>query len=266
MGSFNLELPCLLAFAAGLVLGMALAAALAWPLVRRSRNRLGRFLANTIHEINAPITAANITLLNLLNGTFGEVGAEHARWLDMTREQFCRLNALMGELYDFVHLTLKQDLVVYPESVLPSVLIDEALAELKRSMAQAPFALQCAVPTDLPKVWVDRSRTVRSLTTLFLYARKFRAAGDLRFTGERRNGAVALRLEYYGQPLSHEETQRSLEVLYPARRRSGHTLNTVGLGLGLLRVLARRQGGNLDFQVSSDGRSVLTLLLPLSKR
>ena len=87
---------------------------------------------------------------------------------------------------------------------------------------------------------------------------------ELRLCARRHERAVALSLEYHGQPLDPAEARRSLELLYPGRDRAGHRLNAVGLGLGMLRALARRQGGDLSLLVGPDGVATLALTMPVA--
>ena len=253
------------AFLAGLALGAAAAAAgMLWDERRRAR-RLGRFLSHAAHEINTPITVINITVLNTLSGVFGELPPEQVKWIELMREQVGRLNGMVGELRDLVHLVLRRDLVLHAESAVPGDLAAAALTMVQRSAAQSETEVKADLPAGLPRVRVDRDRTIRTLTSLFFHARKFRSTGDIRLSGESRDGRVLLRLEYQGRPMSPDAARRSLELMYPAFQDRQHTLSAVGLGLGMLRALARIQGGDLDLAVGPDGRSALTLALALAK-
>jgi signal transduction histidine kinase len=155
--------------------------------------------------------------------------------------------------------------VLQTESVSPADLVSEALAAVRRGGSSSQGDVTADLPAGLPRVRVDRGRLVRTLTSLIFHARKFRASGDVRFTGEDRGACVSLRLEYAGYFIAADEIARSLELLYPARR-AGHTLNAVGLGLGVLRAIARLQGGDLELKASPDGRTVISLSLPVSAR
>ncbi|MEK7747348.1 MAG: hypothetical protein AAB576_11845, partial [Elusimicrobiota bacterium] len=58
-----------LAFGAGLGLGWAAA----WWLFRRRENMRARYLSFVAHELNTPVSALNMTVLNFVNGLFGPV-------------------------------------------------------------------------------------------------------------------------------------------------------------------------------------------------
>jgi signal transduction histidine kinase len=254
-----------LAFLGGLAAGAAAAAAagLVWDRVRH--RKLGRFFSHAAHEINTPITAINITTLNFLSGVFGEMAPDQAKWMDMMREQVGRLNGMVGELRDLIHLMLSRDLMLQTESVAPAELVEDALAAVRRGASANQAEVAADLPAGLPRVRVDRNRTVRTLTSLVFHARKFRASGDLRLTGELRGSRVTLNLDYLGHHIPADEVRRSLGLLYPASR-VGHRLNAVGLGLGVLRAILRLQKGDLDMAVAADGRTTLSLSLPVSPR
>ena len=73
---------------------------------------------------------------------------------------------------------------------------------------------------------------------------------------------VACEIEYTGPSLDPREAARSLELFYPARHRKDQVLAATGLGLGLIRAVMRRVGGDLDLLVEEKGRTRLVLLLP----
>ena len=97
------------AFLAGALVGAAGAGAAARALYRRKAELFGRLFSFAMHELNTPITAVNMTVINLLSEVFGELPAPLKPWIEMTREQVGRLNGLVGEVRDFVHMELHQD-------------------------------------------------------------------------------------------------------------------------------------------------------------
>ncbi|MCX5793938.1 MAG: HAMP domain-containing sensor histidine kinase [Elusimicrobia bacterium] len=254
-----------LAFLGGLFMGAAAVAAGVYFWDSARRLRLGRFFSHAAHEINTPITAINITTLNFISGVFGSMPPDQVKWMEMMREQVGRLNGMVGELRDLIHLMLCRDLALQNESVVPADLVEEALAAVRRGASTSQADIDADLPAGLPRVRVDRSRTMRTLVSLVFHARKFRSSGDLRLTAEDKGASVALRLEYAGHPITQAEAQRSLDLLYPASR-AGHTLNSVGLGLGVLRAVARQGGGDLGIQVGTDGRTTLCLSLPVASK
>jgi two-component system phosphate regulon sensor histidine kinase PhoR len=251
------------AFVAGALAGAVLAGFAAWRLTSSRAQRYGRLFSFAMHEVNTPVTAVNMTIINLLSGVFGDVPPEQVKWIEMTRDQVGRLNALVGEIRDLVHLELHRDLRSQMDAALPSEIAEEALLTTRRGFEHAGVALRVDLPGGLPKVRADADRAVRSLGSLLFHARKFRVGGAVLLSASLRGKSVAFEIEYTGSPIGRDEARRSLELFYPARERKDQLLAATGLGLGLVREVMRRTGGDVEFVVEDTGRSRLILTLPV---
>jgi len=249
-------------FVAGAALGGASAAVVAEWRDRRRGAELGRMLSFAAHELNTPVTAVNMTVMNLLAGVFGELSAGHRPWLEMTREQVTRLAAVLGELRDFTHLTLKGDFRPSLEVVRPEALLEQAAGSVRRGFEQAGAPLELSIPDGLPALRCDAERASRSLASLLFHARKFRLGGAVRVEARAAGPGVVFAVSYAGSRLPPGEAARSLELGYPGRERSDQILAATGLGLGVVRLVLERTGGSLSFQVKDDGRSELAMSLP----
>lgn len=253
----------LLLFLAGAAAGGGVAV---WAGRRREdeiRRRYARLLSFGMHEINTPVTAANMTVLNLVSGVFGDVAADHLKWIELARDQMGRLVALVGEMRDLVHLELHRDLRPALEPVVPTEILAEASAAVRRGFEQSRIELRVEEAKDLPRVRTDAERAARSLASLLFHARKFRVEGPVAVRALRRGSSVVFEIEYAGPGLAADEARASLELFYPARRRGDQILAATGLGLGLVREVMRLAGGDLEFSVGEKGRSRLALILPI---
>ena len=252
------------AFLAGAAAGGAVAGVAAWRLTEERAARYGRLFSFAMHEINTPVTAVNMTVINLLSGVFGEVPPEQVKWIEMMRDQVGRLNALVGEIRDLVHMELHRELRSELTAVDPRELIEEALVTMRRGFVHAAIELRVEVPDGLPRVRTDADRAARSLSSLLFHARKFRVGGGpVTVRAARRDAAVAIEIEYSGQRLDPAEARRSLELFYPARNRKDQILAATGLGLGLIRSVMHRLGADLELTVDEKGLTRLALLLPV---
>lgn len=257
--------PELVPFALGFAAGALLIAGLGWYALRRRTKMLGRFFSFAAHEFNTPITAVNMTLINLLSGVFGEIPPDQVRWIEMMREQVGRLNGMVGEMRDLIHMQIQGDLQLSPDEAEASELVQEATGLVRRGMQQSGIAVKVKLSDDLPKVSLDRERAVRTVVSLLFHARKFRAAGDIEIETVPAGPSPAIRIRYKGHALAAAEAERSLHLYYPANRRRDMVLGATGLGLGLLREINRRQGGDLELRIAPDGQTELVLRLPASR-
>lgn len=252
------------AFLAGLAAGAVLGAAAGALLLASRQRRLGRFFSFAAHEINTPITAVNMTILNLLSGVFGPVAADQTPWIEMMREQVGRLNAMVGELRDLIHMELHKDIHLHFEDVPARDVLEQAQRAVAYGCSTAGVALEVSAPETLPVLRCDPDRAPRSLTSMLFHARKFRAAGALRLGAEERGPSVVFTVGYDSSPLQPGEAERSLDLYFPAAARGDQRMSATGLGLGIVREVARLQGGDLRL-TAGEGRVLLELELPKSR-
>lgn len=246
-------------FVAGAIVGGAAAGFAARSLYRRKAELFGRLFSFAMHELNTPITAVNMTVLNLLSEVFGEVPKPLVPWIEMTREQVGRLNGLVGEVRDFVHMELHADLRVSIVEVTVAEILEEALVSITRGMEQAGVEFKVTAAPDLPRVTTDSERAARCLSSTLFHARKFRVGGPITLNVARSGPDVRFTVGYQGARLSEQEIEASLDLYYPARQRRDQVLGATGLGLGLIRRVARLIGGDLEFTATEEGRATLTL-------
>lgn len=247
------------AFLAGALAGAAVAGLAARSAYERKAALFGRLFSFAMHELNTPITAVNMTVLNLLSEVFGELPAPLKPWIEMTREQVGRLNGLVGEVRDFVHMELHQDLRVTTAELTAQEILDEALVSIRRAMEQAGVEFRVESPEGLPVVHADPDRAARCLSSVLFHARKFRTAGPIELKVAKARHGVSFAVSYQGPRLAPGDAEASLDLYYPARLRKDQVLGATGLGLGLVREVARLIGGDLEFRVEEDGRATVTL-------
>ncbi|MDE1977026.1 MAG: sensor histidine kinase, partial [Elusimicrobia bacterium] len=111
----------------------------------------------------------------------------------------------------------------------------------------------------LPKVKADADRLQRVFVDILYHCRKFRASGGIDVSAEAGpDGRIRVGFAYAGAKTSARESALALELYYPARVRKDQLLTATGLGLGVLRLFLREQGGDLSASNLPDGRSVIT--------
>lgn len=252
-------------FIAGVIVGAAVSAAVSRARYRRRAELFGRLFSFAMHELNTPITAVNMTVLNLLSEVFGELPASLKPWVEMTREQVGRLNGLVGEVRDFVHMELHRDLQANLADASVDDILDEALVSVRRGMAQASVEFKLERAENLPSVRTDTDRASRCVTSLLFHARKFRVGGPVTLAVARDGGFVRFAVSYKGAPLTPEQIEASLDMYYPARRRKDQILAATGLGLGLIRAVARLIGGDLTLATKQDGVVTAALSVPVTE-
>ncbi|MFH2201537.1 MAG: HAMP domain-containing sensor histidine kinase [Elusimicrobiota bacterium] len=249
-------------FAAGAFVGWI---ACAWSRRRRERLR-ARFLSFVAHEINTPITALNMTVLNFVQGTFGPITKEHQPWMRMIHWEVMRLTSLVGDLRDLVHLDFHRDLTLHLEPLSLSELVDERCASMRSAMEHSGIELQVDLEKGLPEVSGDPDRLKRIMTGLLEHARKFRTKGAVKVRcgcDQERN--VRTTIEFGGEPMPAQEAAQALDLYYPVHNPTAQVLSGVGIGLGLPNALIGLHGGKMSFTVDEEGLTRVEFRIPISE-
>lgn len=255
----------LAAFAAGALVGGAAVFAFLRRKEKEASELRGRLLAFALHEVNTPLTAVNMTIINLVSGVFGDVPPDQMKWVEMMRDQAGRLNSIVGEIRDLIHLDFLRDLAAFPETAEAPELVEEALSPLRRGFEHAGIELRVELPESLPRVRADRDRAVRTLSSLLYHARKFRMSGPVVLRASRDGSKLRFTIDYAGQKLSPDAVGASMDLFYPAHKRSDQLLAATGLGLGLPREVMRLAGGDVALAADAAGAARLTLTLPVEE-
>jgi signal transduction histidine kinase len=139
------------AFCAGALLGALAVAFSARRMVAERTQRYGRLFSFAMHELNTPVTAVNMTIINLLSGVFGDVPPDQLKWIELTRDQVGRMNGLVGEIRDLVHMELHRELHLNVDAAVPAEIAEEALTSLRRGFVFANVELLVDVPPACPR-------------------------------------------------------------------------------------------------------------------
>jgi len=223
-------------------------------------------LSFVAHELNTPLTAVNMTVLNFMSGIFGPLAKDQQDWMLMMKEQVTRLNGLVGELRDFIHLEFQKDLRIRPEPADLKKILDTVLSQSEGTVTRSGARMNLDIPKILPPVSVDPDRLQRVLASVLAHARKFRKEGPIAVAAHTSEETVELRFAYTANTLPAGEAERMLELYYPiSGAASSQLLSSVGTGLGLCRILLEKQGGKLRLNIDPSGATELRLSVPVAR-
>lgn len=248
------------------VIGGTLGAAAGWAACgfyqRRQERLRARFLSFVAHEINTPVSALSMTILNFVQGVFGPVAKEHMPWLVLMREQTARLAALVGDLRDFIHSEFHRDLRLKRQKVAAAAVVSACLDTMRESLHRTGAAVEVRLPAGLPEISADQERLGRVFSAILNHAKKFRTEGPIVLSSEVSPLGVAVTVEYAGMPAPREQIEQALDLYYPVNNPHSQVLASVGLGLGLPCRVVRAHGGEMTLNVDEKGRCRIVVRLP----
>jgi len=245
-----------------LLLGGVAGFCAAVAILRKRDNLRARFLSFVAHEINTPITALNMTVLNFVQGTFGPISAQHEPWIKLIKTDVYRLASMVGELRDLIHLDFHRDLTLNLERTDISKLISEAVEDYRDGFERAKIPLIYRCGESAVEVEADPDRLKRCVNSFFEHARKFRMKGDVVAEFTVTGNEARFSVNYGGEKRSPADVSQALDLYYPVHNPTAQVLSGVGLGLGMPNALIEMHGGKMKLTVDPDGQTEISFVLP----
>lgn len=220
------------------------------------------FLSVASHELKSPITTLQLVLERLHRGARREVGfsgAQVAERLEPALRQVRRLGVLVQNLLD-VSRARNNHFDLDRERFALGALVREVCERFTEQARQAGSALTLE---DCPQVEVhwDRLRMEQALTNLVTNAIKYGAGGPISVRAAQREGGVSIQVADRGIGVAPDDHARIFNPF--ERASSGHRVESLGLGLYIVREIARAHGGTVELTARDGGGSCFTLRLPM---
>lgn len=208
------------------------------------------FLGSVSHELRTPL-ASVLGFASELRDNFDDFDPEE-------RQQFISLIAEQGE--DMAHII--EDLLVAARADTDSLVVRNVPTDVRRALDSvlrqvAGVVTEVDVESDIEAL-ADPGRLRQILRNLVVNAGRY--GGDEVTIGViERCGQVAIRVSDDGSGLPPGEWESIFEPYTRSHHREGQPAS-VGLGLTVSRILARRMGGDLSYR-HEGGKSVFELML-----
>jgi signal transduction histidine kinase len=220
------------------------------------------FVANVSHELRTPLALIRLYAETLELGRL-TAKEKYQEYFRIIREESERLSALINNILDFSRIEAGRKEYEFKETDLPE-LVRSTLDSYRFQLEQNGFAFEENIAGDIPPVNVDREAIARSLLNLVNNALKY--SKDQKFIGVslyRANGSVKLEVRDKGIGIPPAEQEKIFEKFYRCGDPLVHNIKGSGLGLSLVRHIARAHGGDVLVESAPDKGSKFTIELPL---
>jgi signal transduction histidine kinase len=224
---------------------------------RAEANRIGaqqeRLVAVVSHDLRSPLTAlgGNLALLTRL----GSLTPRQETVVANMRRTCERMEAMIRALLDLARSRAGEFVALAPEPVRAGEICARVLSELRDAHPGAHLSL--AMDGD-DRARLDPGRIAQAVANLVSNAIQHGAPGaPVAVRVSARPPLLAIEVENEGEPIPAELAP----VLFEPFRRGPSRGNGVGLGLFVVRAIARAHGGEASFR-SDPGRTVFVLEVP----
>jgi signal transduction histidine kinase len=224
--------------------------------LQRSADEQAEFLAVTAHELRTPVgvLAGSAELISRYWDQLTEL--ERSEQLDAMETSTSRLRRLLADLLTASRLE-RSALELRADDVPVAGIVDDAVATVRRSNEGAEIIVE-DLPTAL--VHADSDRLSQAVDNLLINALKH--GGPPARIGVRvRDGHAEIRVSDGGSGVSDVMRPRLFDRFATGRGHGG-----TGLGLFIVRELARAQGGEAFYEVPTPGQpsGVFVVRVPLA--
>jgi signal transduction histidine kinase len=221
------------------------------------------FVANVSHELRTPLALIRLYAETLELGRLS-AKEKYQEYFRIIREESERLTALINNILDFSRIEAGRKEYEFRETDLAE-LVHSTLESYRFQIQQNGFAFEENISADIPPVNVDREAIARSLLNLVNNALKY--SKDDKYIGVslyRSNGSVNLEVRDHGIGIPAHEQEKIFEKFYRCGDPLVHNVKGSGLGLSLVRHIARAHGGDVLVESHPQKGSKFTIALPLA--
>jgi signal transduction histidine kinase len=221
------------------------------------------FVANVSHELRTPLALIRLYAETLELGRLS-AKEKYQEYFRIIREESERLTALINNILDFSRIEAGRKEYEFKETDLAE-LVRSTLDSYRFQIEQNGFAFEEKIANDIPPVSVDREAIARSLLNLVNNALKY--SKDRKYIGVslyRSNGSVSLEVQDHGIGIPKAEQDKIFEKFYRCGDPLVHNIKGSGLGLSLVRHIARAHGGDVRVESAPEKGSKFTITLPVA--
>jgi signal transduction histidine kinase len=221
------------------------------------------FVANVSHELRTPLALIRLYAETLELGRL-TAKEKYQEYFRIIREESERLTALINNILDFSRIEAGRKEYEFKETDLAE-LVHSTLESYRFQIQQNGFAYEENISGDIPPLAVDREALARSLLNLVNNALKY--SKDQKYIGVslyRSNTFVNLEVRDRGIGIPANEQEKIFEKFYRCGDPLVHDVKGSGLGLSLVRHIARAHGGDVRVESAPEKGSKFTIALPLA--
>jgi signal transduction histidine kinase len=221
------------------------------------------FVANVSHELRTPLALIRLYAETLELGRL-TAKEKYQEYFRIIREESERLSALINNILDFSRIEAGRKEYEFQETDLGE-LVHSTLESYRFQIQQNGFAFEENISPDIPPVKVDREAIARSLLNLVNNALKY--SKDRKYIGVslyRSDSSINLEVRDSGIGIPANEQDKIFEKFYRCGDPLVHNVKGSGLGLSLVRHIARAHGGDVLVESEPEKGSKFTIALPFA--
>ncbi len=226
----------------------------------RQQDEIKRGVIRTVsHQLKTPLTSVRMAIHLLLEEKVGPLTEKQAELLVAARDDSDRLSAILGNLLDLSRIEAgRAALDLRPTA--PSLMVQEAIEAVRRTVQDRGLTLDLDVPADLPEVWADTSRIGHVFGNLLSNALKHTPPGGrIAVSARAEDLFVTFKIADTGPGIPPEYLDRVFELFFRVPEQGKET--GAGLGLTIVKEIVEAHGGTVGVESPEGGGALFTFRL-----
>jgi two-component system phosphate regulon sensor histidine kinase PhoR len=229
---------------------------------RRANDLKSEFISNVSHELKTPLSIISMFGEMLANGR--TKGPEQAtEYAQVIWRESVRLGRLIDNVLDFAKMERGKEVYEFAEADVGEV-VERAVDLVGRRAQNAEMTIDVDIDPELPPVRLDGNAFTLAVMNLIDNAIKYAADGKkvavkLTKQGER----IVLIVRDFGPGIAAEEQEQIFERFYRARAVRLKPIRGSGIGLALVRHIARAHHGDVSVTSVPGKGATFQLWLPI---
>jgi PAS domain S-box-containing protein len=250
--------------------GVAISDALAYEQERQRAEALAEidraktlFFSNVSHEFRTPLTLMLGSIEDLLAKGNGDLIPENRAVLNVAHRNALRLLKLVNTLLDFSRIEAGRIQASYQLTDLAGFTAELA-GGFRSAMEKAGLRLTVDCPPLPQPVYVDRDMWEQIVLNLISNALKFTFEGEIsvRLEPSTDGRAAELTVRDTGSGIPPNELPQLFERFHRVQGARSRTHEGTGIGLALVKELAKQHGGQVSVESAPERGSAFTVRIP----
>jgi signal transduction histidine kinase len=220
------------------------------------------FIANVSHELRTPLSSILLLSENLETGRVKSED-ERTRYHTLIRREALRLRRLVDDVLDFSRLERGKRVEVHREPLRVDPWLERTCEDLADWAREHALELAIARSPTEADAELDAEALRRALLNLLDNARKHSGTQQIELTAAREGHELVLSVRDHGRGIPAADREHVFE---PFTRLDGHAAPGAGLGLSIVREIAREHGGNVRCLEPASGPGIVfQMRIPLAE-
>lgn len=219
------------------------------------------FVSSVSHEFRTPLAVIYSAGENLADGVAKEDG-QVSRYGELIKGEGKKLSSMVEQILDFAGADSGRKQYNFVNINVADV-VKDALAECSALLEGKAINVETDISVSLSTVKADRSALSAAIQNLIVNAVKYGNGSNwIRITAENGGGNIEISVEDHGIGISKGDLRQIFQPFYRSRKVVDAQIHGNGLGLSLVRQIAKAHGGSVHVTSEVGKGSKFTFEIP----